>query len=281
MISLASYDPKTNMRHYHYLLEKGQRFEVADAPIAPIGEYIIRTRQPLVVNENYEESVAAIGITSQTIPGTEPTKCTVRVPILVGTEVRGVIGLDNVDRENAFSDSDVRLLTTLASSMSVALENARLFEETRQRAAELSIVNSVGQAFADQLDLDALIERLGDQLRDVFAADIVYVALHDETTDLIEFAYYIENGERDAARAMQFGEGLTSRILREREPLLLNRAEAFQEVGVPIVGTPARSYLGVPILVAGRAIGVISVQSTQQAGRFGESDTRLVSKIGR
>src|SRR4029077_16399040 len=48
---------------------------------------------------------------------------------------------------------------------------------------------------------------------------------------------------------------------------------------VQVVGTPARSYLGVPILVAGRAIGVISVQSTQQAGRFGESDTRLVSTI--
>jgi transcriptional regulator with GAF, ATPase, and Fis domain len=74
-ISIASYDLKTNMRHYHYLTEKGQRFDVADAPIAPLGQYIIRTRQPFVVNENYKESLAAIGITSQTIPGTEPTKC--------------------------------------------------------------------------------------------------------------------------------------------------------------------------------------------------------------
>ena len=54
------------------------------------------------------------------------------------------------------------------------------------------------------------------------------MALHDETTDLIEFAYYIENGERDQARAMQFGEGLTSRILREREPLLLKGRHAFK-----------------------------------------------------
>src|SRR5207247_8250571 len=95
----------------------------------------------------------------------------------------------NLDREHAFSDADVRLLTTLGGSLSVALENARLFEETRKRAAELAIVNSVGQAMADQLDLDALIERLGDQLREVFAADIVYVALHDEVKDLIQFLY--------------------------------------------------------------------------------------------
>src|SRR4029079_19298946 len=75
------------------------------------------------------------------------------------------------------------------------------------------------------------------------------------------------------------GEGLTSRILTEREPLLLNRAEAFEEIGIEAVGTPVRSYLGVPILVEGRAIGVISVQSIKQVGRFGESDTRLVSTI--
>ena len=262
---------------FPYSLERGVR--LIDHPVEIMGfrRIALETREPVVVNEDMERRCIEAG-NPLAIAG-EPSLSSLFVPLLIGSRGTGVISLHNLDREHAFSDSDVSLLTTIAGSLSVGLENARLFEETRQRAAELSVVNSVGQAFADQLDLDALIERLGDQLRDVFAADIVYVALHDETTDLIEFAYYIENGERDPARAMQFGEGLTSRILREREPLLLNRAEAFEEVGVQIVGTPARSYLGVPILVAGRAIGVISVQSTQQAGRFGESDTRLVSTI--
>src|SRR5205807_5852667 len=151
------------------------------------------------------------------------------------------------DHEHAFSDADVRLLVTLAGSLSVALENARLFDETRQRAAELAIVNGVGQAVAEQLDLDALIERLGDQLQSLFGADIVYIALHDEATDMIEFPYYIEDGERGGSAPLRFGEGLTSRILQSREPLLLNRTEAFE--GVEIVGTPALSYLGVPIPV--------------------------------
>src|SRR5206468_7077201 len=117
-------------------------------------------------------------------------------------------------------------------------------------------------------DLYGLIERLGDQLREVFAADIVYVALHDEVKDLIEFLYYVEQGQRDRQRTMPFGEGLTSRILRERQPLLLNRAEAFEDVAIEMVGTPVRSYLGVPIMVGSRAIGAISVQSMKQAGRF-------------
>ena len=113
----------------------------------------------------------------------EPSRSSVFVPLFVGNRGTGVISRTTWIVSTRSATRDVRLLMTIAGSLNVALENARLFEETRQRAAELSIVNSVGQAFADQLDLDALIERLGDQLRDVFAADIVYVALHDESTD--------------------------------------------------------------------------------------------------
>jgi PAS domain S-box-containing protein len=209
----------------------------------------------------------------------EDPKSGVYVPLIAGGEPIGRITLQNMDREHAFTEADVRLLTTLAGSLSVALENARLFDETRQRAAELAIVNTVGQALAEQLQLEALIERLGDQLREVFAADIVYVALHDTATDIIEFPCYVELGKRPLYPPMRLGEGLTSRILQSKEPLLLNRPEAFEEVGVQVVGMPARSYLGVPIIAGSQSIGAISVQSTEQEGRFGEADVRLLSTI--
>jgi len=66
-----------------------------------------------------------------------------------------MISLQNLDIEHAFSDSDVNLLTTLANSMTVALESARLFDETNrllketeQRTAELSVINSVQDGLA-------------------------------------------------------------------------------------------------------------------------------------
>ena len=63
-----------------------------------------------------------------------------------------MISLQNIDREHAFDEDDQRLLTTLAGSLTVALENARLVQETRQRVAELATVNSVGHALSSQLD---------------------------------------------------------------------------------------------------------------------------------
>jgi PAS domain S-box-containing protein len=76
---------------------------------------------------------------------------------------------------------------------------------------------------------------------------------------------------------MEYGEGVTSEILRSREPLLQNRREQYDEQSA--VGTPSLSYLGVPIVVGKRAIGVISVQSIEEEGRFGEDDVRLLATI--
>ena len=207
----------------------------------------------------------------------EPPRSALFVPFQIAGETVGAISLQNLDRVAAFSRSDQDLLATLVASLSVALENARLIDETRQRAAELATINDFGQALSAQLDLDALIDRLGEQMRRTFDADLVYVALLDPLQQVIEFPYYSERGKRHKTEPIALGTGLTSRILQSKEPLLLNRQAQFDQL--ERVGTLANSYLGVPILVGDAAIGVVSVQSIDEAGRFGESDVRLLATL--
>ena len=78
-------------------------------------------------------------------------------------------------KEHAFSDSDVNLLTTLANSMSVALESARLFDETNrllketeQRNAELAVINSVQESLVAQMDMKSIYELVGEKIRNIF-----------------------------------------------------------------------------------------------------------------
>ena len=106
---------------------------------------------------------------------------------------------------------------------------------------------------------------------------MVYVAMLDAQDDRIEFPYYSERGKRLKIEPLPRGSGLTSRILASGEPLLLNRTADYGDI--ERVGTPSSSYLGVPILVGERAIGVISVQSIDEAGRFGDDDKRLLSTL--
>src|SRR4029079_17897904 len=134
-------------------------------------------------------------------------------PLVGGGRATGANSVKNPDHEHAFSPSDQQLLSTIAGSLGVALENAQLIHETRQRVSELGTVNSVGQALATQLDLDELIHLVGERVRETFDADIAYVALHDEAAGVIEFPYNWELGKYIDEPPMPYGQGLTSQII--------------------------------------------------------------------
>jgi signal transduction histidine kinase/DNA-binding response OmpR family regulator len=279
VVDIGLYDVEAGTVTYPYSVEKGMRERGVVVPLVAGGmaRAMLAERGPLLVND-VDTWMTERGIRQSVVSG-EPSKSVLFVPLSVGSEIKGHISLQNIDHTDAFSESDVRLLSTLASSLSVALENARLVDETRQRAAELAIVNEVGQAAASQLDLDRLISLTGEQLRTTFRADIVYVALLDEATNLISFPYRVERGKPAPREPLKLGEGLTSRIITSRAPLLMNRADQFAAMEQQGVGTSVKSYLGVPIFVGDRAIGAVSVQSIDEEGRFGEADARLLSTI--
>ena len=290
-ISIASFDHAAGRRRFEYLLERGQRHHEPDGPISTLAQHVIRTRTALLCNERVREQLQALGIVFSTVAGTDPALSLLRMPVIVDGEVRAMIGLDNVDREHAFSDADLRLLGTLAGSMSVALENARLFREVEvqvartevllhhaeQRASELATVNALGQALSSTIELDALLRTLGEKLRETFRADIVYVALLDEAAGLIRFPY--AHGEALADQAV--GEGLTGKIIETGRALLINEDvdAAAGRIGAEQLGVAAASYLGVPIFVRDKAMGVVSVQSTTRQGRFSAEDQKLLETL--
>ncbi|HEX6271054.1 MAG TPA: GAF domain-containing protein [Anaerolineales bacterium] len=281
VMDIVTYDPSLNLISMPYSYEKGDRSVIT--PREPYGFrlHVINSREPLLINENFAELASQHN--NPILTGACP-KSALFMPLLVDGEVKGIISIQDLDRENAFGASDVHLLQTLANAMSVAIENARLFnetgrllKETEARAAELATVNTVSSAIASELDLDALIHLVGEQTRSIFEADIAYVALWDETSGMINFPYTF--GEDLAP--IQYGEGLTGRIIQTNKPLLINQELDRQmvEIGATVIGRQSLSYLGVPISVAGKAIGVVSVQSTAQEGLFTESDQHLLSTI--
>jgi PAS domain S-box-containing protein len=275
VVSISIYDEVSGLLNFPYVIERGERLEEQPIPLIGFRRHVMETREALMLEESTPEVAEHYG--NPYVLSGEPVKSALFVPLVVGGRATGVISLQNVDRTHAFGEDDQRLLTTLAGSLSVALDNARLVHETRQRVAELATVNSVGQALATRLELDALIELVGERVRETFEADIAYVALHDEAAGQIDFVYYYETGERRPEPPLKYGEGLTTQILDARQPLLLNRQEEYEGKGS--VGTPSMSYLGVPILAGDKAIGAISVQSIREEGRFAEPDARLLATI--
>lgn len=279
---IRSFDHETGLEEWQYAIEKGVRLEVAPRPFNWANKLMIETKKPLDIRENYIETAQKYG--GKGVTKGKPPKSAVFVPIIINDVVKGSISLQNIDKENAFDDADVRLVTTLVNSMSVALENARLFDETlrlleesKKRTAELSTVNSISQAIVAHLEIEKLIKLVGDKVRDLFNANIVYLALRDKVSEMIKFPY----GYGEEFQPLPLGDGLTSHIILKKEPLLMNKEvdRETEGLGVARIGTPSASYLGVPIPVGGEIIGVLSVQSTEKENVFNEDDMRLLGTI--
>ena len=205
------------------------------------------------------------------------------LPLIAQERVLGVLSIQSF-KKNAYTEQHASLLENLAAYTTIALDNANAYQvinqrehEVRERAGELATINRITQALATQLDKDRLIEFVGDQVRDVFHAPIAYVSLLDRATMTLDFPYAF--GEDAPSRP--FGSGLTSQIIRTGQPLLINEDmnRNRAKLGIEQMGRDTASYLGVPIPSGGQIIGVISVQSTDQEGRFTEADQRLLSTI--
>ncbi len=217
------------------------------------------------------------------------------VPLVVQGRLRSLLYGDMRTLFGQLDARDLDLLTLLGNQAAVAMENAQLYAglerrvaertaelaavnaDLEQRNASLATINHITQALVSELEIDALIRLAGEQVRQTFAADVVYVALHNQQSGMIDFVYAY--GEE--LTTIRFGEGLTSRIIETRQPLLLNQNATAQQEALQVqpIGVGAKSYLGVPIVVGEQAIGVLSAQSTTQENRFGEAEVHLLSTI--
>jgi signal transduction histidine kinase/DNA-binding response OmpR family regulator len=253
---------------------------------------VIHSRQPLVLGSAEEAAASGAYYPPEALERNPAiTQSYLGVPIIVGEKVVGVVSTHTYTK-NAYNQDSVRLLSTLASNMGVAIENARLFDETQsllketeQRAAELAILNSVSDAMGQTLDVETVTHVVGDKVRDIFKADVVDVLLFDQAARRVQLAYSFFDGQYyEDEPPWELGEGLTSEVIISRQPLLLSTAREMEVRGAaaylnsPKNGRDPESYLGVPILVGDKVLGVVDVQSYNQYA-FKENNVRLLQTL--
>lgn len=278
VVLIAVYDLQEKMTSVPYLYEKGERLFLSDSKSSGLCIYFQENPHTLVINENIEEAFEKYYLR---VHIGEAPKSLVFVPLIVGKEVTGHISLQCIDRENAFSDSDVRLLETLAASMSVALENARLFEESQQRNAELAVINSVQQGLVAQIHMDAIYELVGDQIREIFDAQVVTINRFDFERQLNDYCYVYEKGQLFSVEPQPFTP-ILEEFIAEGRPLLLNASagELLREGGGRVVaGKMPKSFVAIPLWSDNKVTGSISLQNVERENAFTNDHVRLLGTV--
>ena len=151
-IGIRWFEPQSDRILFLYEYEHGERLQVEPMARVPGGPSAVmeRTRRPVLLNTPEERS--AVGI--RDIPGTDPSLSVAFIPILGPDRLLGTIVLEDHHREHAYGEAEVRLVSTVAAGMGVALENARLFDQT---AAALNQVEQQARDLTEALDYQTAI----------------------------------------------------------------------------------------------------------------------------
>jgi GAF domain-containing protein len=152
---IAVFDSGPRMVRYLYAMSHGQPLHLPDEPL---GEdqvsYLIRSQQPLLLNEKAQLQAAGIGIQLH-----EPVFLSwVGAPMMVGETVLGAMVLFDAEAENRFSDEDVGLLTTVASQMASALQNAQLLEEVQRASRRDRLIREITSNVRRASDVRTILE---------------------------------------------------------------------------------------------------------------------------
>jgi len=286
-IGIRWWDEKTDLIHYLYQYEHGVRYNHAPTKLKPGGptERILKTRWIAVANNRAEQ--AAHGAT--TYPGTDQSHSIVGVPIVGSNRVLGTIVLEDYERENAFGESEVRLLTTVAASMGVALENARLFDETQRllketerRSSELAVVNSIQQGMAAELNFQSIVDLVGDKLRELFKTGDIGIRWRDEKTDLVHHLYVYEHGKRLSFPPTKYNPDskLVQALLKGAPVVIRNQAEA-DVLGIKTApGTDSSlSSIFLPIFLGDRLLGSLVLESFEHEDAYSDAEVNLLSTV--
>ena len=285
VVAIRLYDPATGVEHFPYLHGTEGRGEVAPRPLSGFGVEVMRTGKTLLIDYDFSVRAAAIGARSMVEPSDLP-RTQLMVPLLMGGQARGILQLNDMDREHAFSPSDVRLLETLAASMSVALENARLFDETQRllketerRSAELAIINSIQQGIAGLLSFQTIVELVGEKLRELLRVDTIGIRWYDHVTRTAHFLYEIERGTRVTMLPVTASETRWKEVTSDRSVIVRNTAAEVSAAGVAPGTECSLSTVTVKMVAGDRVAGVVVVESFEREYAFGEPEIRLLQAI--
>ena len=105
----------------------------------------------------------------------------------------GVIVLDNFQETGVFTDEDEALVTSLAQQTGLTLENARLYQASENRAAQLEALSDVASAITSSLEPDALIDSLLEKLENIIPYETGTLWLRDGNNLAIRSARGFEN----------------------------------------------------------------------------------------
>jgi sigma-B regulation protein RsbU (phosphoserine phosphatase) len=257
--------------------ELRMRFQIGHTPQVertrfPLGKGIVGqvalTRQPILLNdvstdENYYNANPEV-------------RSELAVPLIAKNRLIGVMDLES-EEAGYFRPEHLHVLTLTASRIAQAIENARLYTRVSRQAQTLEVLNEIAVELASILELDPLLERIGQLLRRLIDYQMFSIMLLDEKGENLITRYAWRFGSAHTpTRRVSITSGLVGAAVREWR--LVNVPDVRKDARYVPMNPETRSELVVPLFYKGRIIGVLDLEHTR-SHFFNEEHERMTTTL--
>jgi GAF domain-containing protein/HAMP domain-containing protein len=200
-----------------------------------------------------------------------PIKCNERLASII------MLGATN----QTLSNTTIQPYAQMSELLSTTLEKIEAAKQTEQRLTEMGALAALSQTVSASSNLESFYSALHEQVKRLIGDYSFTVALYDAKTDTISIPFSYEDGRVSAIESFPLGQGLTSILIRTKKPLMLveDTEKKALELGAKIVGHPARSWMGTPLLIQNRPIGALIIQDLENDHAFTEDNLRFFTAL--
>ncbi len=238
----------------------GFRLPLADYPL---DREIIETGIPKILFNVHEDPLWL----GDKAPGTAHIRGWMGIPLVASGAAIGLLAIDS-RKAGEYNATHLPVATAFASQVSIAVQNARLFEEIRQRAHQLATINELGRIVFGELDKGEILRTLGEQLWTVMPVNSFYASIYHADSGTLDFPVRCDDGiYQPPDKGPLEDYPWNAHIIRSKEPLRVLRSEAELAAEVERrsqlgdTNPVSASMLFAPLMMGVDILGVISVQS--------------------
>ncbi|MBI5491758.1 MAG: GAF domain-containing protein [Deltaproteobacteria bacterium] len=200
------------------------------------------------------------------------------VPLMRRRKVIGVIEVINRNGGKPFTNSDKKVMTSLANHFSIIMERANLFAELDGRIKQFSTLNEVGNLLISTLDQSVVRHRAMEAITKLMHAEAGSLLLVDRERGELYFEVALgSRGKRLKEVRLDIGEGIAGWVAKHGRPLLIHdvtKDKRFQGKIDKRSKFSTRNMICVPVTIKGNVIGVLQAIN-RVSGPFTREDLKL------
>jgi signal transduction histidine kinase/DNA-binding response OmpR family regulator len=241
-----------------------------------IAGQVVQSGKPVILSRQSNSLKVKTGLTVYSL---------VNVPVSLGDAVIGVLGVDNRHQKRAFNHDDTQLLAVLAEWSAIAIQNAKLYADTKQFSRDLQLVNEVSQLVSSTLEVEQIPRLLLQRTAEIVGAECGSLALIDTERHGVVFLLAYDSEGQEIKELEDFlmppGIGIVGMVAQTGLPIIANEVKshpAWSPLADQLTGFTTEKLIAVPLIFEGEILGVMELVNKKESD-FVEDDMQLLSLV--